>query len=372
MRVRFAAVLLAVVLSGCIGGLGPQTNQSATGASGADGVQTEYPAGVNETGLHNATALVDAHGSALADRAYVAELWVNGSTQYANGTLENTRHWVGRADGDGRVRTTYNQTGGLSEDKLRGRWTNGTLSLTRHVTDSAFQEADTWYRRSDGETGTSDGRVARNLQAYLAVGNYTTRSIERRDGGTRLILAADGLDRSGESDSGRIEEYDGRVVVDETGRIVSANVSFVTNQTDFDGTIRSTASYESRRVGGDVAVDRPPWFDRAVDRAPRITVDLSVVDGRYVEVTNTGEDPIPGGTFYQLLQDGSGSGDAYGSQLSPGESVYLFIPHENGPATVSSSPPEDAVALSGEYTVAVDPGEGPEFASGTVTVEDSE
>lgn len=371
MRVRFAAVLLAVVVSGCVGGLGPQTNQSAADASGTDG-SLQYPSGVNDTGLYNATALLDAHGSALADRAYVAELWVNGSIRYANGTLENARHWVGRADGDGRTRTAYNQTGGLSGDERRDRWTNGTLSLTRHVSESGLDETNTWYRRSDGDVETSDGRVARNLAAYLAVGNYTTRSIERRGGETRLVLAADGLDGAGESDGGRIEAYDGRLVVAETGRVVSANVSFVANRTGFEKPIHSTVSYESRRVGGDVAVDRPPWFDRAVDRAPRVSIDLSVVDGRYVEVTNTGEDPIPEGAYFTLLQNGSGSGGAHDAPLSPGESVYLFVPHENGPTTVSASPPDDAVALSGEYTVAVDPGEGPDLATGTVTVEASD
>lgn len=221
---------------------------------------TETP-GIENGTLTNATALVEAHVSALAAVGFETDQRVNGSQSVRGEVLPTAR----------RVRTLSQP--GASEYRYR------------FINRKAGSRFDFWGNRSVQVVRTYYGGEARSvsvlnqtanvselarggvLETYLSASTFTVRSREVHNGTTLVTLTANGThapDAVSPRNATDVRNYTATVVVDTTGRIYSLDVSaeYTHDGEEYELSVR----YRLTRIGveeGDVT--RPDWARRALE-----------------------------------------------------------------------------------------------------------
>lgn len=364
-RALLSVLVVAVVLLAGCGGLGgdgevltptgtdaPTTNGTATTptdeSSPADRrVALESPPpGLNDSGIADVDALLDAHRAALDERGAVTvtNLTIDGprSSLSSNATVR----WG--ADGTISARTVNDVGRGSVEVQ---QYTNSSVSAIRQrtaagTTVSVF-DAGGYVRGQSGAAG---------LGPYLAVGEFVPTAV---DDGRVTLEAASVADRDGLGDN--VTDFDATLVVDERGRLLSFEAS-VTSDTDA-GVSTTTIDYEMTDRSLDAA-ERRSWVDDAVAEATLADLSYERVGGT-VAITNEGDEAIPTGTFVSVATAGGlgPSAQQYVVQVTdpiqPGETVYVYRQSADaaqGSFAIGERPDGDTAPIDGPVQVLISGG----------------
>jgi hypothetical protein len=218
-----AAVLVLVVLAGCIGGIGTGPSSETTSTSEQlDPGDADLPPGVSESGVTNASALVAAHEQTLRAEGFV----LNGTfvRDPPNAGNETRRYHTVIAPG-GRpfhtdvrsVRYASDDSGSAVSQRLHTRvWANETTMLRQTtIRNSTASSA------IDGLPPALSLTRAPQYDSYLEFGEYTVERVVARDGHTfTTLVATDTTDALGPDAT-----IDARFVVDERGVVHEATVT---------------------------------------------------------------------------------------------------------------------------------------------------
>ena len=243
-RLALVAVGLLVVLAGCSGspgGTGPATDGTETGEAGT----VEYPAGVTQSGIENASALIAATDQRLATTDYTL-------TQ----TLEQQA-------GEESLSVTQRTRSSLTDERRLFVF-DATSETNRLFVADGTQYLDAV---SDGETTSRSGPLERSFESLhepemlgggeslggiLRNGNYTAAGTVERDGRRLVRFELTEADRS--RISGSVTDASGEVLVGDDGVVYDAALRIELES----GYLNQTFRIEQL---GDVTVERPDWVD---------------------------------------------------------------------------------------------------------------
>jgi len=359
------ALAAAVALAGC-GGLGGTTTDAtnattdtaaettddsaatATPGSGNGGEAADYPPGVTEAGLTNATALFEADWTALNESGFAASATLNRST--AGASLSLVREGTVQAGGqDALLRNEERTANGTVETAI---WRNATVGVNR-ITESGFESGSTTrYRQQSGV-----GRIGTNpfyggpAAGIVALGNYSVTAVEGTGAETRITLTADAANESRASQlRAGVASYESELVVDSAGRIRAVDT---TVETDGQRAATISIDYDLQRTEG-VSVDRPDWVDTGVREAPDVNVSAELVNESYVALTNDGPDSLEAGWQVQLQTGLRPVSVSLPAAVERGETVYVAYPADGDELQVTeTAPAETGETISGVRGVTV-------------------
>lgn len=326
-RRTIATVLLAVLLAfaGCSSGPGGTTAPNATDApatnGGGTGLPSALPPGVNETGLADASTLVDAHLASLNGTTYRFAL--AGGTATANQSAETTYDVAVGAD------HTLVSKESASADTTA--WRNGSYALHRQ---SAGESVRYGAFAGPVRTGVEDPRrLQRLLVNYLHAASFDA-SATTHEGTEHVELTAASANETfwGESN---VTSLDVSVLVSPDGRIDRFAFSATVNRSGSQATV--DLDYRLDAVG-DVAPERPAW----TDEVPQVRTSL-VGDGDVLAIRNTGGSPAPANSTLTVAVSDAQGGVTLPAELAPGETVYVTAARNGSAlnATVHATKPSE-------------------------------
>ena len=355
-RRPLAALLLAaaVLAAGCVGGFGsgtpdatttvgttavPTTTQTTT-TPGDGPASTDLPPGVSGSRLANATKLVAAHESALAETGY--EFEYTADTRYANETSVGTQTGTVAAG-----LSSFLVTKSVQDDSstyTTATWANESVALTTFTSDGErrYQERE---RNADTQKEiTSQATKVITLQSILDSGEFSATEVERTGDWTLTTLRADAYSGDGRFDD--VSEYNATVVVDSSGRVHEFHWTIETAD------LRRVSDFELTAIGP-VSVERPDWAGAA---AETVNADLDVTtDEEFVVVHHRGGDALPAGSTIEIGHDGETHTFELESPLSAQGDRYIFYPADGGDPVMTDDRPTDANGehIDGSYSVTV-------------------
>lgn len=241
-RTAVSLVLLCLVATaGCLGYLRPDSAEPTLD-------DVTFPPGVSESGT-NVTALAAGHTATLENRSFTYRVEMEEPNE--SGTMEaridagRNRLLVHTNTSDGR-RAVYL----TEESEYEKRVSDGeTAYEVRDRTPAWLSMVPISY------TGASI------VEQFAGPVNYTATGVETVDGTALLVLTANESDLESGSDSVELRSYDGRILVDEAGRIHSFAVDFEAEYAD--GTTSALSIEMTISDVGSTAVPEPDWLDEA-------------------------------------------------------------------------------------------------------------
>jgi len=275
------------------------------------------------------------------------------------------RYDVSVADGGAPFRVRLNRSVQNTTTGLQTIWGNESVRFVRVRQADGSGGFDTTYQRQPrGPPEIDPGIVA--FQRLIAAGDYRVEAIDGEGGNRRIVLVATEPAPDAFADAPtNVTGYEGELVVDDRGRIRQARVEM--EYVNARGAqLVSTVTYGIDRQGG-VSVARPSWIDEVLAETGDFDIEARSVDGSYVEVTNTGSEPI-GRNYTIAVATNSGAGVLEPNEsIAPGESFYIYQPR-NGTVRIGHEEPTDAVPLDAEFRIAVLTPDGERVADVVVEV----
>lgn len=291
---RAALVLAAVaLLAGCSAGGAPQgtaettatpttasttdaetaatatATAAATTVGDADGQSRELPPGVNESGVEDPAALVDAHRSALNESGFgfrfEANVTVGPASQVTvqRGTVEaGLAPLVVNSTSERDLGPEYGTT-----EVATDLWANETESAVRYDREDRVRVQrynrsgdgldvpdETWAHlpRADLESQVTNAWL---LELALTAGDYELDRVERRDGREVAVLRA-----TEAAAAANLTDLNATVAVDREGRV--HELSLTAAYEGDEPTTRVHYEFELTELGP-VAVERPAWVGEA-------------------------------------------------------------------------------------------------------------
>lgn len=325
-RRTIATVLLAVLLAfaGCSSGPGGTTAPNATDAPATNGgaapLPSDLPPGVNESGLADASALVDAHLASLNGTTYAFAL--TGGTATTNQSAETTYDVAVGAD-----HTLISKEAASANTTA---WRNGSYSLHRQ---SAGESVRYGAFAGPVQTGVEDPRrLQRLLVNYLHAASFDA-SATTHEGSEYVKLTAASANETfwGESE---VDTLNVSVLVSPDGRIDEFAFTATVNRSGSQATVDLT--YDLTAVG-DVTPEEPAW----TSDVPQVKTSL-VGDGDVLAIRNTGGSAAPANSTLTVAVSDAQAGVTLPSELAPGETAYVTATQSEGAlnATVHATRPD--------------------------------
>lgn len=347
-----ARILLAVVVSvlvtvsgaGAVGGvaelaasedntLGPLASDSPdqeANQSRERTAQQQFPPGTNESGVTNASALLDAHERVLNNTSYSAELRhedvLTGYEREAyNRTVDPVSVTVEK--GDTGTNATVTARGDYS-----AYWVTENASAVYGVNHEAnttsslytYEEGEVYgdgvARAPDALGAVSSGVVSEHVRAV----DYDYRGTVERDGETLYEFAStDGNWSADETRPGPfVQNVSATLLVSEQGviREFDATVEHVTD----NETVTTRTTYSVTGVG-ETTTTEPAWI---AEHLPRFDVRV-VDDSRVVALEYTGGSTATNGTLSPstgvfLYTSGGERSTRLDTAIEPGDTLYLW------------------------------------------------
>jgi hypothetical protein len=272
---RALLLALAVTLAGC-----PAVGPGATPTPG------EYPPGVTADGVTDPAALADAHADRVENTSYT--LVSNRTVRYANGTVASGLFVRVELAADREFLVTAATAGShgpefLGEPPSSGEfWSNGSVyvrALTREggTTYNQFTPPDsyvgTWrYWRATVAFGGQDGHARETVRNVFTDVPTEVTGVRTVDGTAVYTVEGEGATDSefAKASNGPVGNVTLEAEVTEAGVLRRMDLSYVTF---LDGeSVRVDWTVRYADVGA-TAVDRPPWFDRAVAGNATVTTE---------------------------------------------------------------------------------------------------
>lgn len=386
MRSRLALLFAALLLAGCasLAG-GPATDDpTATGTPGTTAPATtaspstttsppttttdpeptttvttppaslSYLDGVGPDGLVNRTRLLDENWDALTSRGYVAESWQNVSVARENGTHHHhVRATVGAGGFPAHVAEQTTSVSGFGTTSER--WANETVALSRvrRATNDSFS-----YRHEGYPTPVETNPTAADLSDLLALGDFEITSVEGAGDIRRFTLTASRLDPDPGAfipNRDRLTGFSGELVVDSRGVVHRFTATVESEVQGYNQTKRVTYDLLETEVQ---RAPQPAWAQDRLPDALEVTVAATMVDDRFIRVTNTGRATVPANSRLQLWWAACGRSETtLDAPLEPGETIYAYVDADensrlgvNRTAPVGSARPLDNPADFSVYS----------------------
>lgn len=274
------ALVAAVVLAGCGGSTGPGTESptaetgSATPSSTASatpsptasptttGNHTSLPPGVTQSGVANATALVEAHTAALERTGFIVTSRGKASVVRQGALVEAKTRERAVVEANRTAYRAFRRDEASFYSREESVWYDadaGSQAQFRKVKNPGGTERGT---RDPHPIGALTGKAV--LKNHFLGGNFTLSGTETVNGTTRVTLTADSVENETAlltalpDKAEKVTSYKGRAVVDEQGRVhsFSATVEYVIR-----GKQRTyEVEYRIQQLGN-VTVQRPPWVN---------------------------------------------------------------------------------------------------------------
>jgi len=257
MRRGLAAVLLCVLVltAGCSAISGPSGNDD-------DGTPTAAPAdvpGVQDGGLENESALLDAHVETITATGYAQEIRTNFTDVNEGETVEVSRQQRTGVAAEGTAYQYQAVTNGVVSSRFVA-WGNGTVEYQRIETEGREPS----YRTVDpSPAGQLAGRAV--LEPRLS-SKFEVVDVEQREDAPAVVtLEADELPADSElfpEEVDNVRQYEAQLIVDTEGRILSYAEAAVYDiegeRAEYDFAFRIT----SLEAPG---IERPEWIREAED-----------------------------------------------------------------------------------------------------------
>ncbi len=326
-----AVVGLLVVLSGCLGGEGLGTAPGEQGLAGETATpelqpveEGDLPPGVDESGVVNATRLLDAHRSVALAENYRVQLDPVAVADAEGGTMVLDR--------------------GQSRTRLVRETADGTTTYWASAEDRAVavDDGSGAVTYATGHSGALDdlldqsGRTETAVDPYVRYGEFEALGMVEREDGRFLKLQATGIDAAALEaspwqlvDGGQVVDLSGRVLITPEGRIAVADLA-VTVETDAGETVTDGFRYEVGQVD-DAALERPAW----TAEAPQVGADFGE-NGTALVLTNRGETTIPAETELTVIAGGDVLGTVVVPEpVEPGAKLYVVaVVHDDATRTL--------------------------------------
>lgn len=319
--------IVTVVLAGCLGGpADPSAGETPTGTpSSASGESTDVSGadvpGVSNGSLANATALAGANEAALAETGAELE-----TTRAEGGEEISFDLRLGPEFSTYELSGTYPAGGQLVRVDV---WTNETRRFVRMA-----GAEDVQYRVLRREDGLPSGLAP--IESFLASGRFVVRNESTGDG-TVVLTATESPPRATGGPAREFSSFDGRLVVDESGRIHDLTVSAV------DEGRPVTYRYELRQAGHG-RVPKPDWFQDVPESAtlrPDLAVDVE--NDSYLAVRHRGGDAVPAGSTLAVTANETAGNATFGTELDSGETRYAYFHASDGTLRIAADRPDGDV-----------------------------
>jgi len=308
------ALVPILLLAGCIGGLGAETQPSDS----TDSSPEQIPGVTNGT-LANDSALVQANRKAVTTNGAIVQ--INQSSREMN---IDARLVIGAN------LSTHSLSGsGVAspdEETSIDKWSNETTQFVR--TSSGEQ---TNYRVLEGH----DDRLTMlsSMETFLAAGNFEVANETTDDG--MVVLTADSASPA-DTSMANLEQFEGRLVVNESGQIQDVTVTLTQ-----DGD-QVTYSYELQQVGVE-RVQKPDWVNDVPPGATLQTqLSVTVENNSYLVVEHSEGDVVPRGTTVQVKSNGTTDTVRLNSSLSAGDRRYLYFDTSSQDLQVTADRPDSS------------------------------
>lgn len=330
---------------------------------------TVLPPGTSESGIDNATRLLETHQNRLANETYSVRLNVDDVSEV---TDENESFL--RFDVD-RISETAEK--GSNETLVTFVYENATAegsnsSQTYWMTDEALAFKDVDDETTMYSYEPSTGRFARLIDNAIAKGwaepsfavrpyllgiDYEHAGTVTRDGRTLHRFTSAELNASAVEEHdlsefpSSVESVDSTVLVDEQGIIRSFNASVI--RTRGNESVTSEVTYAVPELGN-VTPATPTWVTTEL---PHLDASMSE-DGTVIAVNHTGGMTVSTATLLVYSPSIHASGDFAGT-FAPGDTLYFYITQDDPERVLVSQnePPEvnESFVRLGEDNVSVTP-----------------
>lgn len=369
-RIGVFLLVLAIVLAGC-GGTGgnptattnPSTDPATTTAALSTDTPTqtttasiaidELPPGVTADGLTDVDAFLTATEETQLQDGYAGTLVISNS-----GAVDSTVEIRGEYGADGTYSIARTTKTALGDDST-ALWSNGSRTFLKQSVggDPVYSAVDAGYYRS--QTG-----LFAVLSNYVRFGDFVLNGTVDHEGEEVLRLSAsrarpDAATPPSFPTADQITNFNGTLLVDQSGKILKANVSYRA-RTETPGEYQ-TVNLSYRPTAGTVgSVPRPNWVSTATDEVTM--ADLTIeLQGEVVVVHHEGGDPIPAGAAVSIVttnETGKSSGFVaqFTTGLDPGETAFIFRTDPDareGTVSIDSTPEGDVVSLEGTVRVSI-------------------
>jgi len=309
------ALVPALVLAGCLGGLSAETEPSDS-----TDISPEQVPGVTNGTLSNASALVEANRNAVT----------------TDGAILQVNQSSGQMDIDARLVVGVN----FSMYSLSG---SGTVSGNQSMTIDQWSNETTQFVRTSSDEGMNyrvlnghDERltILSSVEEFLSAGNFEVANETTGDG--MVVLTADSASEASTSMADP-ERFDGRFVVSESGQIQNLSVT-LTRAGE-----RVSYSYELRQAGVE-SVPKPNWID---DIPPGATVQaqlsVDVENDSYLTLEHSEGDVVPSATTVRVESNGTTDTVSLDSSLSAGDTRYLYFDASSQELRVTADRPGQSI-----------------------------
>lgn len=234
-------------------------NPVAAGDAVAQANETEFPPGVNESGVTDPLALTEAHRQTLENASYTSTSTV--TFQRPNGTLVTTTTTTSRVASGGEsfyVASTGSQPNAsrpLGVDHLRTEaWANETSAVVANT----FRSEEPTYRQVAREDAPMSPDTNWEL-LYSAFGTVDTTYVGQVDRGGTTLHKVVSTSSGDEAVAG--QSYDFSALVDSDGVVRAFQM---TQRSTLQGEpVLVTRTFRITQVG-DTTVERPDWYGQAV------------------------------------------------------------------------------------------------------------
>ncbi|WP_132057268.1 hypothetical protein [Halorussus amylolyticus] len=242
--------------------------RATTAESRTTTASDDLPPGLNESGVEDPEALVDAHRAALDDTGFAFRFRANVTVGSASQlTVQHGAVEEGLAPL--LVNSTSERDLGDGPDAVATElWADKNTTVVRYDRGDDETSVQRYNRSADGfsvpdETwghlprADIDSQVTNAwlIELALTAGEYDLDGIERRDGREVAVLRA-----TEAVAAANVTEVDSTVVVDREGRVRELSLTAT-----YEGDPATRASYEFELTElGDVEVERPVWVDAAI------------------------------------------------------------------------------------------------------------
>lgn len=336
-RLLVLVVIVSVLLAGCTGIQGTETPTgetptTATPTDSATEVEPSDIAGVSNSTLTNATALVTANGATIVQNGARVSIEQSGPNSGTQSLLT-----VG-TDGTSGRSTTYTASSGHTETS--DYYYNGSATYIRMQS-----ENETSYRVFEQEYNPLNS-VNSSLETTLAAGYFTVAN-ESTDSST-VVLTADEFstgEHGGVLSDGTVSSA--RLVLTQNGQIQNLTI---TGQRDGQTV---TYTYELREANVTHAT-APSWIaDVPPSASLHPELSTTVENDSYLRLNHDGGDPVPENTTLTLSANTTSGTVAFDSSFESGETRYAYFDEGNGSLMLSAEQPSSEVTAPMESPASV-------------------
>lgn len=295
----------------------------------ADAQTQSFPPGTNESGIVNATALLDAHERALRNTTYTERLQSQGLRRGQNAA--SGRVPVGPVSVTVRNGTTGTNTTVTARGSRSEYWVTDDAFAGYSVTTAGSVTSERYWYGDGNASGLEAGPTAvaqiqrGTLATYVQAANYSYRgTVARGDDTLYEFRAIAGNWSAGATDGwpSSAQRVDATVLVSERG--VVREVSAVVHRGTQNGTAAARTNYSVTDIG-ETTASEPAWVDEQLPQFDvRVTDDSRVVSLEYTGGATAANATLPPQTGVFVFTDRDDAATQLGATLARGDTLYLW------------------------------------------------